>query len=81
MMPNQYNNNIPQFIGKHTDEESRLADHGVRKYNKVMGHELLENFLRTDYRLYYDKAHGGANILFFGGTDEKPILFREIKGE
>jgi RHS repeat-associated protein len=36
MLSNQISN-FRKFIGKQTDEESILADHGVRKYDKVLG--------------------------------------------
>jgi hypothetical protein len=67
------------FVGFSTRGDYYLNEKDAKTMNnsqryEIMGHEFLENFLRTDYGLYYDEAHGGANILFFGGTGKGDLL-------
>jgi RHS repeat-associated protein len=62
MLSNQISN-FRKFIGKQTDEESRLADHGARKYDKVLGQFTCPDTLwEKYYKIPSPSGEGQASL-------------------
>lgn len=66
----------------------KINSNAIFKYNgteirgQVIGHELLESYKRTIYKINQPDAHLKTNDIFFGGSQRDPIeIFDKIKIE
>jgi RHS repeat-associated protein len=67
-----------KFIGKQTDEESLLADHGVRKYDYDLGRFTCPDPLWEKYYSWTPYQYAGCNpVSMYDGNGEEVSVYSE----